>query len=302
MTEIILNKNFQDWNLLIQELEKNKTESKIYRGQSNYFDPHKKKFHKWNIESSFNRFYGINFYNFRTFLFQQLNNVLFQKSYESYSYKEMKLLIDAGQLERLYYLQHYGIPTCFIDFTKNPLIASYFAITSVKGDNAGVEDDDGNIQIYPNDCFVTIYEIDFKMLMKLGVKTIQENDFPKNYDKFNIASNYIGLDLNPAENCSNIDKIHNLQKQESCFILYDNFGSTLNFETFINSLIRRKSISLEKPIITAYHLDYNGIFKRLEYNNKKTTLFRFLEMEKFTGKYLFDDIQGLKYDFNYFHH
>lgn len=301
MSKILINRPFHDWNLLIQELIKNKNESKIYRGQSNYFDPHKKQFKPWDIESSFNRHYGIYFYNFETFLLQQLDDKLFLEFYGSYSYKEMKILKDAGQLERIYFLQHYGIPTCFIDFTKNPLIATYFAITAVKADNRGISDDDGNIQIYPKDCFVTIYEIDYEELLKLGVKKIQEKGFPENYNKYNIGGDYIGLDLNPTDNCPNIDKIHNLKKQKSCFLLYDNYGSSFKLEKFIERIIRKKSIKLSKPIIVAYHLNYNGIFKRLKYNERKSTLFKFLENEKCTGKYLFDDIQGLKYDLNFFH-
>lgn len=302
MNNIIENKYFSDWNLLIQDLEKNRTESKIYRGQSNYFDPHTEDFYGWQIESSFFRQYGVNRYNFKTFINQQLKSELFTKAYNNYSYKEIELLLQAGQLERIYFLQHYGIPTCFIDFTKNPLIACYFSITSVKGDNSGIEDSDGNLIIYPKKCYVTIYEIDYEVLLNLGIQTIQDKDFPKNYDKYNIENNYLGLDLNPIDNCVNFENNYNLNNQESCFLLYDNYGNGMNLESFLRRLCRRKYKDSDRKIITAYNLEYNGIFKRLNYNNNKTTLFRYLNNEKYSGKYLFNDIQGLKYDFNYFHH
>lgn len=42
-----------------------------------------------------------------------------------------------GRFRMLFYMQHYGIPTRLLDWSTNPFIALYFALTSSRVDNAG---------------------------------------------------------------------------------------------------------------------------------------------------------------------
>lgn len=115
-----------DWPSLVQSLEGNQGDGFIYRGQSN--SPNT----EWKVISSFNRHYSYSktLYSFETFIEQQLSDYLFDY-YDSYSYEKMKDLADSSLCERLYFLQHYGIPTCLLDFTKDPLTGVYFALSGV---------------------------------------------------------------------------------------------------------------------------------------------------------------------------
>jgi len=158
MNEIIENINIIDWQSLIDKFENLDTTNKIFRGQSNSYNSYTKKFEKWPIISSFNRYYPEDKYNFRTIIIQQLNKNEFDSYFKEYKYDKIKSLVDCNQLEKIYFLQHYGIPTCFIDFTKDPLVALYFAMSSVRGNS-------GRPIGYPDDHYITIYEIDYSQLM-----------------------------------------------------------------------------------------------------------------------------------------
>jgi hypothetical protein len=201
-------------------------------------------------------------------------------------------------------------PTCLIDFTKDPLIALYFAITGVKGSSGSTFDANGDFAIYPDDCFLSIYKIDCKILREIGVKTFEQETGDlflryRNYeiplDNINFSRSYAILAIlnNPEFNEIN----YNLQKQKGCFLLYDNhgfnFGGKKGLEKFLSEYAIRRNLSVSSPAISIYKIRYNSIFKNRKKNKK--SLFRFLSESKITGAYLFNDLQGLKYDFNFFH-
>lgn len=133
----------------------------IFRGQSNA------EHEKWNLTSSFNRYYKRRQLNFPTFISQQLEENLFRSTYSEYEYVKNNNLGESNVITRLYHLQHYGIPTCFIDFTYNPFIALYFALTGIKGRSGGTYDIEGFPTFYNSDCQITIFKIDYNLLKEL---------------------------------------------------------------------------------------------------------------------------------------
>lgn len=295
--------------------------STIFRGQSNYFkiiSPIKrdkaiitKELIQWGLNSSFNRHYeGTDFYRFNTFISQQLQNDLFKLTYSDYVGLKGIELGNMSLIDKIQFLQHYSIPTCFIDFTKDPLIALYFSISSIKGSSGNTLDKDYNIANYPNDFFLSIYKIDSDYFQKIfKIKSLEsEDDLGINYDNYTVYLEdknpnsqhvILGTLLNPKINESN----YNLKIQNGAFILYDclrfNFRGN-GLETFIEEYVNRRNLTLEKPIIEIYRISYNSIFANRRRN--KESLFKYLYQKKIIGRYLFNDFQGLKYDFNFFHH
>lgn len=310
-TDII---NWEDFVEIFQNKEINN--DIIYRGQSNSTKRIDAKIInnnivtrepvEWQLLSTFNRHYSeLDDYHFGTFLNQHLNPTFFNSHYNSYEISKTIPLCNWDLLNKLYFLQHYGCPTCLIDFTRQPLIALYFAITAMKGSSGYSLDYDNNICNYPDSCFLSIYQIDCKSLRQdLNIKSInKDSDIPKDYDQFKIEidsndyrSFHVGLIENPV--CNEIN--FNLTKQKGCFILYDNDKSNdIGLETLIDEIVKVKNISLSKPIVTIYRISYNSIFKNRKKN--KESLFSYLKNENIYGATLFNDIQGLKYDLNFFH-
>ena len=290
---------FEDWVELIKKIEKLNKEEFIFRGHSNDY----KQTEEWKIVSSFNRKYNRDFYDFGTYLRQQLCDSFFEKVYSKYKFIEIEKLYGYNLLQRLYYFQHYGIPTCLIDFTKNPLVATYFAIANVLLSNSGLCGNDNNLTLYPSDCFVTIYAINIKKIMTLfDIKNLNNSCLLK-YQSYENNHAFIGCDLNPM-NQYDYDQNkcpYNLKEQESVFILFDNKGgNSWSLIDWIKSSALNKGLNSDEKLVYKFKLNYNAITKRQE--NNKMTLFNHLEREKKTGQYLFDDIQGLKYDLNFFHH
>lgn len=286
----------------------------IFRGHSNTVT--KNKFQKWSIVSTFNRSQKyLDTYSFKEYLYQHFGASLFQTYYDKYAYDKISSLINVSLLEKCYFFQHYGIPTCFIDFTFDPLIALYFSISSITGRSGGKFDDEGNPLFYSNETnrdFVSIYQIDTKLLKgTLKIKEINGESFCleglENYkvphSKFSHTNAYMGLDLDPQSKIKDLAGNYNLNSQKGCFLYYDNEGfQGKSFEHFINSFSIENSIKIKSHIITIYNINYNSLFKKMRSRQPNhIPLFKFLKEKKLTGQYLFNDIQGLKYDFNFFH-
>jgi len=292
---------YDSWELLVRDLQLNWSETKIYRGQSNSesiiaFKP-------WDVVSSFNRKYHSNRYHFRNFLNQQLHSSLFKEVYGDYPFEKMERFLEFNQLEKLYFLQHYGIPTCLIDFSKNPLVALYFAIAGVVPIDTNKLYQEEKPEFYPTDHFVSIYEVDYHLLNQLlGVKHLDYNDFPGNYSKYEFNYGYIGLDIDPLKNCSNPNENYNLENQKGCFILFDNERWDMDFITTLKLLMREYRDLRTSPIVRIYKLKYNAIFTMGEGQMfKHKRLFGYLHSNNYTGRRLFNDLQGIRYDFDSFH-
>ena len=303
----------ENWEDFVDKFIQFENEQKkfIFRGQSNSIND-KKVFQKWNLTSSFNRIHRKHkSYSFSTYLFQHFDSELFDIYYSKYPYVESQSLSSISLLQKCYFFQHYGIPTCFIDFTFDPLIALYFSISTLEGTSGGLYDDKGNPLFYSNDSdrdYVSIYQINVELLQKLlGSKEITESSFNiDNLESFNVCPNIfsgpnisLGLDLNPISSNSDFNN-YNLKMQKGCFLYYDNEDFKGCLEEFIELYCMINGVNNYDSIITIYNINYNSLFKKNQ-NPSAKPLFRFLKERKLTGEYLFNDIQGLKYDFNFFH-
>jgi len=195
----------------------------IYRGHSNHFDKTRGEFVKWRLVSSFNRRMSENQHSFRTILGQQYRAELFNKIFSGYKLLNARDLNNSSLLEKIYFFQHYGIPTCFIDFTYHPLIALYFSLSeiiipSVKKFSNNTSNN------FSEDWYFSIYQINYELLnKKLGIKILDNNCTncqliePPDYHKFEVELDEgryfnILLDLHPKSHILN----YNLENQKSC--------------------------------------------------------------------------------------
>jgi hypothetical protein len=132
-----------------------------------------------------------------------------------------------------------------------------------------------------------------------------------NYEKYGISFSYntyyqriayIALDLQPKVSIESQHENYNLSNQKSCFLLFDNCNSNdIGFEEFVQSYILQNNIKLKEPIIEISKIPYNSIYSKSKRNHPESiSLFRYLTERNISGRYLFNDLQGLKYDFNSF--
>lgn len=311
VVEVIDNRT---WEEFIETNPQSNIEDKkfIYRGQSNgviYDKKGNRTFDPWNIVSCFNRFYvpRSHQYDFEKFISQQIEFI--PSKYSEYEFVKKNNLDKANAISQIYFLQHYGVPTCFIDFTFHPLVALYFSIASMKGQSGGIYSK-GFPNFYPDNYVFSIYKIDIEALKRVfKIQDLKHTDiaFWLNYDfyKINFTDNkwaHLALDLDPLSKIDNQEQNFNLKKQHSCFLLYDNRKCNIGFEEFLAQYIQNMKVYITKPIIYKYQFKYNSAYRPMhELRGKVEPLFNRLRKEKVIGKDLFNDIQGIKYDFNFFH-
>jgi len=269
----------------------------VFRGQTNDFD---EKTIEWDLTSSFKRYFSGNELSFNSFILNNLDRGLYDYYFSDYKYPNADLLSDAPFIEKLYYLQHYGIPTCLLDFSKDPIIALYFALSGIKI-NRVQSFNNNRCTTYGNDRYVTVYQIDTEKLIEIfKIEEIKNKNFCWNYDNFELKFDTqscikMAIDLNPL---NIIDKKinYNLVKQKGCFILYDNTESIDNnslIETLENINNDHPETRFEEPIITKHNFYLNDLVDQLGTKD----IFSFVrKIKKVTGKTLFNDIQGLKFD------
>lgn len=76
----------------------------------------------------------------------------------------------------------------------------------------------------------------------------------------------------------------------------------MSLEKYLDFYTSFDQLQLVKPVVTVYNINYNSLYKKMHSRNPNhVPVFKFLKQQKLTGQYLFNDIQGLKYDFSFFH-
>ncbi len=271
----------------------------IFRGQSNGYGFNQE---NWNLSSSFKRYFTNNEISFNSFIVNNLNRGLFNLYFSDYSYPNSDKIANAPFIEKIYFLQHYGIPTCLIDFTKNPIKALYFALSGLKIPSTRQFSDNG-YSSFDDDRYVTVYQVDTQRLKEVfGIHEIVDRDFCWDYEQFLLPSKFntqnqirIAVDLNPLDKLESTDN-YNLKQQEGCFILYDNTESAndISLEETLEH-INQDHLKLDspEPII----IKHNLYLAHLRGKTENESIFSFVRSEKkVTGKTLFNDIQGLKFD------
>lgn len=320
MESFIESIHYSKWPELVTDLKKNEDDSRIYRGHSNDYrwkSPKQAKlalqpadfnqnvnFISWKLISSFDRYYEGHFYKFISFLYQQFEDNNFRSRYGSYNLSEISYLRDCSQLDRIYYLQHYGVNTCFIDFSHNPLIALFFSIANVRSTDIYSVDRNQNPIFHPTDAYISCYELNHDRISELfNIRKLDKDFSYKIYGNYRVKNLnvHLAFDLTPIEKCMSDTLNENLKLQDGCFVLYDNDGSDLPLEKLFDSLSFYQNIGKE-VVIKEYRLSYIEIFARHDFEGfTNITLFQYLNKKNISGRTLFNDIQGLKYDLNFFH-
>ena len=293
----------------------------IFRGQSNYSNelnrgPHAKNesFKRWELQSSFDRTYPKSSHNFGNFITNIIRNVnVYFKGYDKI-FNEPRIsedLAKASLTEKLKFFQHYGIPTCLIDFKLDPLTALYFAVSTIKYESGGQTNE------FPN-CYFSIFQLNRKLLNEIvGIKELdnskEESSFQDFYYYHNFRKYIAGNDeYHDFQYWSWIDIPEtfpfewneNMKLQKGCFLLYESMScldtKKRSFEWMLKQFEKVTQTKSKEPILTIYNIPYKSIFTdNVREGLYKGSLYEYMEKKEKLGKYLFNDMQGLKYDIQF---
>lgn len=143
---------------LIEELN-SFSDNFIFRGQSDS---------RWTLQSTLERVlknkYRTDFSKFENYSLDNFRNKF--HLYNKYN------INPSSKLEWLAIMQHYGVPTRLLDFTKSPFVALYFAIEDSKKDHTMLS---------------SVYAIDYRSVMEATLKFLKTIDkkFDIEYSNFN---------------------------------------------------------------------------------------------------------------------
>ncbi|PNW27410.1 FRG domain-containing protein [Formosa algae] len=270
----------------------------IYRGQTNGYNGNNE-FQIWPVISNYNRNGQFKEIPFNSFINQQLENNLFDIYYKDNKFVEQNKLAKADLITKLFFLQHYGVSTCLIDFTHNPLVALFFGMTGLEART--------NEKRFQNE-HISIYQINYKLLKdKLGIAGLS-NQLVAEYDskyKFELLRSkpiYLGIEEDPLSRNFQMPYNFNLKQQEGAFIFFDNWRNRdCDLISFIQDYVINHKSHIEEPIVKVFNIKYNELYKpSLSKNPICKSAFQILKDRKKTGSHLFNDIQGLKYDLVFF--
>ncbi len=158
----------------------------IFRGHSNGYDNSLGVTDEWKINSSYKRYLENTQISFQHFIQIYLNERLFNMHFNIYKYSKTKSLINSTLIEKLYFFQHYGLPTCFIDFTKDPFYALFFAISGIKIPIVRSLKNNRPATFSDNH-FFTVLQLHLKTLIEnFGVQSIINPDIAFNYSQYSL--------------------------------------------------------------------------------------------------------------------
>lgn len=324
---LIQEKNLSSWQEFVDYCSGIPEGKFLFRGQSNYSDkldrnPYAKNesIRRWELQSSFDRTYPKSSHNFSNFLSNVVREFSFKKYFFDYDLifdnpKISKDLANTSSFEILQFFQHYGILTCLIDFTLDPLIALYFAVSTIKYESGGQSNE------FPN-CYFSIFQLNHTLLHEIvGTKylnnSIEENSFRAFYNYYNFKRyidqfpeykdelpNYCFWSWIDIPDTFQFKWNKNLELQKGCFLLFESEpywnGEKGSFEWMLEHFESVTGKKSKEPILTIFNIPYNSVFTDdLREGLYNGSLYEFLEKEKKLGKYLFNDLQGLKYDIQF---
>jgi FRG domain len=291
---------YASWTDFIFQIQKGRIGNKqknIFRGQSNF---QKGSSVIWDIKSSFNRTFDVS--NFLKNKYAEYGNIKnYLKLYKTSSTDSLHSEISF--LKILEFFQHYSIPTPLIDFTTDPLVALYFALSPIPSYSMGMFGD-------KRKRYLTVIEIDlevgeqyFKLqgnntiadILNTKIEAKDKDEYnlllektKKDYDKIFRKNNMVidfffepDIQINP-----------NLFRQKGVFLYLD---SNKSFEDILEETVKSHKLKLSDPFLIKHHIPYDSCYVLLE--NGCLNIFSYLQFKQKTGIYLFEnDIQGLKND------
>ena len=181
------------------------------------------------------------------------------------------------------------------------MVALFFAMAGIQ--YKGSFYDPEKYTHFNEDRFISVYEIDTKTLKKVfpAIKTLNnEVELLKDEYRFSNSQPFnFALDIHPNTSDSTINQ--NMKNQEGCFILFDSsfknpdLIKALEYDLQIRKDDYNEDLQHVKPCIT----EHRFFLRDLITPNNKSLIHFITEEHGVSGKILFDDIQGIKYDLNY---